>query len=614
MQGCPQIAKAPSNAHPSVKLGTTSCDAPSLHMSRVPSGNISVKQDSFLPSAPVMEMSPSKHGTSNKLVNPTGRRVPKVRIKVGSVSAEKKNAEIYSGLGLDNSPSSSLGNSPDESGGMPLESQETLQESPTSILQVKLLSEITYIMSISIIDILNDLGVLIGLVYVVDQIMTSFAVPEGVLLSPLHDSFICLIRKKKFPRNSKPVPALEGSQEQPALSPDEAATLLVDEQVLKEKKTRLVGKSERRAEVKHGSGMDFKNDMAFPLKEEVENQFPEGKEHFSNDLKFTSLSNTLHDVGDSGKGTGRATEIFGEPNKDGLKERVFFSDLDKEEPLEPITGQDSGTSVQRNVKSSSLENTWECGVACSNKNVSADPREDVRYKGNKLPGQFRADSDMFRGKEDTDVGEMDPSQWKLGQKAVSHDHGRITMSCKKEKQLWEGKKKLKGAQINGEPAPHLAEEGLRIGFCSAPKDKHNLKSQKDTGEVEDNPRELLTDRKSEQMADRIDPLKRPGERAKVSDFKDVEKGGSAFFKSKGRSSGKRVENQYASEASLQVALNPPFTENRSTTKMVPAAVAPVVIEENWVCCDSCQKWRLLPFGKKPEHLPEKWLCRMLSWL
>ncbi|XP_034685577.1 uncharacterized protein LOC117914375 isoform X2 [Vitis riparia] len=578
MEGCPQIAKAPSNAHPSVKLGTTSCDAPSLHMTRVSSGNISVKQDSFLPSAPVMEMSPSKHGTSNKLVNPTGRRVPKVRIKVGSVSAEKKNAEIYSGLGLDNSPSSSLGNSPDESGGMPLESQE--QESPTSIL----------------------------------QIMTSFAVPEGVLLSPLHDSFICLIRKKKFPRNSKPVPALEGSQEQPALSPDEAATLLVDEQVLKEKKTRLVRKSERRAEVKHGSGMDFKNDMAFPLKEEVENQFPEGKEHFSNDLKFTSLSNTLHDVGDSGKGTGRATEIFGEPNKDGLKERVFFSDLDKEEPLEPITGQDSGTSVQRNVKSGSLENTWECGVACSNKNVSADPREDVRYKGNKLPGQFRADSDMFTGKEDTDVGEMDPSQWKVGQKAVSHDHGRITMSCKKEKQLWEGKKKLKGAQINGEPAPHLAEEGLRIGFCSAPKDKHNLKSQKDTGEVEDNPRELLTDRKSEQMADRIDPLKRPGERAKVSDFKDVEKGGSAFFKSKGRSSGKRVENQYASEASLQVALNPPFTENRSTTKMVPAAVAPVVIEENWVCCDSCQKWRLLPFGKKPEHLPEKWLCSMLSWL
>ncbi|KAJ9700066.1 hypothetical protein PVL29_005751 [Vitis rotundifolia] len=548
-------------------------------MSRVPSGNISVKQDLFLPSAPVMEMSPSKHGTSNKLVNPTGRRVPKVRIKVGSVNAEKKNAEIYSGLGLDNSPSSSLGNSPDESGGMPLESQ-TLQESPTSIL----------------------------------QIMTSFAVPEGVLLSPLHDSFICLIRKKKFPRNSKPVPAFEGSQEQPALSPDEAATLLVDDQVLKEKKTRLVGKSERRAEVKHGSSIDVKNDMAFPLKEEVENQFPEGKEHFSNDLKFTSLSNTLHDVGDSGKGTGRATEIFGEPNKDGLKERVFFSDLDKEEPLESITGQDSGTSVQRNVKSSSLENTWECGVACSNKNVSADPREDVRYKGNKLPGQFRADSDMFRGKEDTDVGEMDPSQWKLGQKAVSHDHGRITMSCKKEKQLWEGKKKLKGAQINGEPASHLAEEGLRIGFCSAPKDKHNLKSQKDTGEVEDNPRELLTDRKSEQMDDRIGPLKRPGERAKVSDFKDVEKGGSAFFKSKGRSSGKRVENQYASEASLQVALNPPFTENRSTTKMVPAAVAPVVIEENWVCCDSCQKWRLLPFGKKPEHLPEKWLCSMLSWL
>ncbi|KAG7026298.1 hypothetical protein SDJN02_12799, partial [Cucurbita argyrosperma subsp. argyrosperma] len=30
-------------------------------------------------------------------------------------------------------------------------------------------------------------------------------------------------------------------------------------------------------------------------------------------------------------------------------------------------------------------------------------------------------------------------------------------------------------------------------------------------------------------------------------------------------------------------------------------------------CDSCQKWRLLPFGKKPK-LPEKWLCSMLNWL
>ncbi|GAU30905.1 hypothetical protein TSUD_381200 [Trifolium subterraneum] len=34
--------------------------------------------------------------------------------------------------------------------------------------------------------------------------------------------------------------------------------------------------------------------------------------------------------------------------------------------------------------------------------------------------------------------------------------------------------------------------------------------------------------------------------------------------------------------------------------------APQLIAENWVACDSCQKWRLLPTGLKPEQLPVKW--------
>ncbi|KAF3962416.1 hypothetical protein CMV_013055, partial [Castanea mollissima] len=46
----------------------------------------------------------------------------------------------------------------------------------------------------------------------------------------------------------------------------------------------------------------------------------------------------------------------------------------------------------------------------------------------------------------------------------------------------------------------------------------------------------------------------------------------------------------------------------------PSEVAPVVIEENWVCCDKCEKWRLLPYGTNPDHLPKKWLCSMLTWL
>lgn len=44
------------------------------------------------------------------------------------------------------------------------------------------------------------------------------------------------------------------------------------------------------------------------------------------------------------------------------------------------------------------------------------------------------------------------------------------------------------------------------------------------------------------------------------------------------------------------------------------APAPIVINEQWVCCDKCENWRLLPYGMNPDVLPKKWLCSMQSWL
>jgi hypothetical protein len=41
---------------------------------------------------------------------------------------------------------------------------------------------------------------------------------------------------------------------------------------------------------------------------------------------------------------------------------------------------------------------------------------------------------------------------------------------------------------------------------------------------------------------------------------------------------------------------------------------PILINEQWVCCDKCENWRLLPYGMNPDILPKKWLCSMQSWL
>ncbi|KAL8166376.1 hypothetical protein V2J09_007875 [Rumex salicifolius] len=55
-------------------------------------------------------------------------------------------------------------------------------------------------------------------------------------------------------------------------------------------------------------------------------------------------------------------------------------------------------------------------------------------------------------------------------------------------------------------------------------------------------------------------------------------------------------------------------EKAPTSGAVPTETAPVVIQEDWVQCDKCQTWRLLPHNIKPDDLPKRWLCSMLNWL
>ncbi|CAN6360347.1 unnamed protein product [Urochloa humidicola] len=60
----------------------------------------------------------------------------------------------------------------------------------------------------------------------------------------------------------------------------------------------------------------------------------------------------------------------------------------------------------------------------------------------------------------------------------------------------------------------------------------------------------------------------------------------------------------------------PLVHRSGTTESSTALTTPVpiVINEQWVCCDKCENWRLLPYGMNPDVLPKKWLCSMQSWL
>lgn len=107
----------------------------SLPALKAPSINDSVKEVSMASSC--AEEYSGRHNVVNKKHLPDQKTL-KVRIKVGSDNLlTQKNAAIYSGLGLDVSPSSSLDDSPSESEGNDHEPQEVLFESPTHILMVK---------------------------------------------------------------------------------------------------------------------------------------------------------------------------------------------------------------------------------------------------------------------------------------------------------------------------------------------------------------------------------------------------------------------------------------------------------------------------------------------
>lgn len=122
--------------NPSARIGNASHSLHLVHDLRAASVDDSVKKDRGISSNDAVKRSTLKDDATIKTGNSTDQRSLKFRLKVKPKILPQKNAEIYSGLGLDDSPSSSMGNSPVESDGTPPASKEKAEDSPTGIIQV----------------------------------------------------------------------------------------------------------------------------------------------------------------------------------------------------------------------------------------------------------------------------------------------------------------------------------------------------------------------------------------------------------------------------------------------------------------------------------------------
>lgn len=451
--------------------------------------------------------------------------------------------------------------------------------------------------------------------YAFIQVMTSYHVPGGVLISPLHESLLCLLRKEKEgpSRESKSIPLLKACPENYSRLIDES--MLGNGKQLSEKKTKfLIGKSKKVVESKQGNRMNVENDKKLLIKNKLQNENAGGKELLSHDLKHTALFNSVN-VADSVESTPRVCDLSAEANQDGSRGGLFSSDSSKKDSLESISGRStaSGEKKKKDIQRSSVEKVWEQSVVDTGKNASVDLGDNVGSK-------CYQNTARLKWKEN--------SKTKVGQEATFPVQNETNIPSEMENTLFVGKKKSKGSKNAGQIADSM-KESLRLDVSGTPKDTtsssqsfssgkrkmNKLKLQKDINKVRDNNRDAI-DTNFKQKRDKMDPSvwpfhNKPKDAGPTTDFERRHNG--YLDKSKEIFSGRTIDNQLLGvDAPGAVPYLSDQTLASQTTAL--ATTASVFIEENWVQCDRCHNWRLLPFDTRPEQLPEKWLCSMLNWL
>ncbi|XP_038874610.1 cysteine-tryptophan domain-containing zinc finger protein 3-like isoform X2 [Benincasa hispida] len=445
LEGSSQNPKAPPPKRPE----TFVCNTISSHNTRGTSGSISGRVDSCLPATKVTNSCPSKGEASGRSSSPMNSGLLKFRIKVGSDSTGLKNAAIYSGLGLDDSPLSSSDNSSDLSEGMLPISQSASDESPSKIIQA----------------------------------MTSFPVPHGALISPLHDSLLGLPRKEKPLPLPKPVLSLEKKKDGLAKLANETTSKQNDSTLVKKKKKEVL---HRERQVNH-------------------------------------------------------------------KNEVYAS-----------RGEEKTT------------------LTLVNRKLDTEASESKDFLSNELqckPGSVGLKSSA----------NLDPQKKKLSRKATLHETVKDKTSIKKEKPEIVVEKKLKVVQTASGKIAGSFEEGFKIRSEAS---RGRKDTDSDTPESENRRNRLKLHSNEKVGANNADSFNSSGlDENRIS--KDaIERASGDLRKAKG------LDN-----SGIKMSISSRVVE--------PAGMAPM---DEWVCCDICQQWRLLPFGTKPEQLPDKWSCSMLDWL
>ncbi|GLT42503.1 hypothetical protein SLA2020_164990 [Shorea laevis] len=553
-----------SSISQSVRPGPASVTAGTLPVSKTLPRNDSVKQEVSMPSNHTGEFS------IKKCSNLADQKTLKLRIKVGSDNLlTERNAAIYSGLGLDVSPSSSIDDSASETEGVYHDCEDVSFDSPTSIL----------------------------------LIMTSFPVRGDVLLSPLPDDVLNLTKMEKILKANR----YDFRQDNGIL--------------LQENRARSVDRNDFPAEWKGANSRYVWDENRRSPKEEVDVDTLSCEELLSKTLKLPLLSNSYSAIDKvKGKGIGREKFVHNEVRDESF-EPVFTQEIGQENPK-----ADSEGNVREDKKTSFVDDVY--------------PRKDSHVKGEKVCDMVNFDSNASKGKKALNREQIDEHKDKVGLGYISNGQESMKLPQGKENSSSSGKRKSKVSQSHGNLAADVPKDSLRGGGSSLmPKNKKtsgvdNYTTKMELGDLNlEKPFKNAEDRYREFFGD-IEESERENEKSsmgvysedKLKQTEKIDKSTPPINNpSKERLSNEKSNRPLASEPYLKLTRDANLhSPNVNVSEAAPATgvqaapatgapAAPLLIDE-WVCCDKCQKWRLLPLGMNPDKLPDKWLCSMLSWL
>uniref|UniRef100_A0A0D9X2R1 CW-type domain-containing protein n=1 Tax=Leersia perrieri TaxID=77586 RepID=A0A0D9X2R1_9ORYZ len=506
----------------------------------------------------------------------------KVRIKVGSDNGlSRNNAAIYSGLGLDISSPSSVEDSPDGRGSLSPEFNNLPLESPRTIL----------------------------------QIMTHVSIPGEFLLSPLQGNLLQLTQK--VVSTSKKWETSVNTEKQERYEGHVA------------KRVKSDAKKKKAVDTKRSKG---RNDISAVMKNEIDIETPAGQKIILEALNIPLLSNPR--IMEAKDRTQFEEDPIGNTlmeNKDArLKERTISSDL--------------LAIKSENVKAEAAECLENTGVGNSEMDISA-VKGEVKVKAEKA---IHVEDRNTTSEKDFQLDRKQERRIKTESKCnatgVSFEGNKVMNDRTPAAGRSIGKLPSKETLLNDIIGENVSKsEARRI------QKEQNMNASSSSDLLEDDRGVLSSAAVKERKHDSQSKSSNPGKKPKAKSHRDIRENlpegsyggkdhdtlengsGLGELRSKEKNwkndserdsdmpgtSKREISSSLKSDRHTSAEdqkMHVPPSASAPTANAAPTLPAPVVIEEHWVCCDICQKWRLLPYEMNPSMLPKKWKCSMQQWL